>query len=134
MGGRTVGVGGEVMLLVCCRGMRTGLQPAWLERGEDAPGRGREQCLVRKRVHVPFRTCTASPAAGLLGFPPKELQYRFLSQFKPVFYIRQRDYSKSVAVSDSSCAWLSNSPLVLLVSLPPPCPPCPAARQLAWGA
>ena len=32
--------------------------------------------------------------AGLLGFPPKELQYRFLSQFTPVFYIRQRDYSK----------------------------------------
>jgi hypothetical protein len=36
---------------------------------------------------------------GLLGFPPKELQYRFLSQFKPMFYIRQRDYSKTVAVS-----------------------------------
>ncbi len=33
-------------------------------------------------------------AAGLLGFPPKELQFRFLSQFTPVFYIRQRDYSK----------------------------------------
>lgn len=36
---------------------------------------------------------------GLLGFPPKDLQYRFLSQFRPVFYIRQRDYAKSVAVS-----------------------------------
>lgn len=36
---------------------------------------------------------------GLLGFPPKDLQYRFLSYFKPVFYIRQRDYSKTVAVS-----------------------------------
>ncbi|CAL5219520.1 g1367 [Coccomyxa viridis] len=36
---------------------------------------------------------------GLLGFPPKELQYRFLSQFTSVFYIRQRDYSKSVAVA-----------------------------------
>ncbi|GAB4822300.1 hypothetical protein N2152v2_009346 [Parachlorella kessleri] len=36
---------------------------------------------------------------GLLGFPPKEVQYRFLSQFKSVFYIRQRDYSKSVAVA-----------------------------------
>ena len=33
--------------------------------------------------------------AGLLGFPPKELQYRFLCQFTPVFYIRQRDYSKA---------------------------------------
>lgn len=36
---------------------------------------------------------------GLLGFPPKDLQYRFLSSFKPAFYIRQRDYSKSVAVA-----------------------------------
>jgi hypothetical protein len=36
---------------------------------------------------------------GLLGFPPKDLQYRFLSLFKPVFYIRQRDYSKTVAVA-----------------------------------
>ncbi|GAQ90856.1 Low photosystem II accumulation 3 [Klebsormidium nitens] len=36
---------------------------------------------------------------GLLGFPPKDLQYRFLSTFKPVFYIRQRDYSKSVNVA-----------------------------------
>lgn len=33
-------------------------------------------------------------AAGLLGFPPKSLQYNFLCKFKPVFYIRQRDYSK----------------------------------------
>ena len=38
------------------------------------------------------RQCVMS--VGLLGFPPKELQYRFLSQFTPVFYIRQRDYSK----------------------------------------
>jgi len=36
---------------------------------------------------------------GLLGFPPKELQYRFLAGFTPVFYIRQRDYSKSVSVA-----------------------------------
>lgn len=36
---------------------------------------------------------------GLLGFPPKDLQYRFLSTLKPVFYIRQRDYSKTVAVA-----------------------------------
>lgn len=31
---------------------------------------------------------------GLLGFPPKDLHFRFLSQFIPVFYIRTRDYSK----------------------------------------
>ena len=36
---------------------------------------------------------------GLLGFPPRDLQYRFLSYFKPVFYIRQRDYSKTVSVA-----------------------------------
>ena len=42
-------------------------------------------------VHVPH--------AGLLGFPPRELQFRFLCGFTPAFYIRQRDYSKSVSVS-----------------------------------
>ncbi|DBA94753.1 TPA: hypothetical protein ACH3X1_002301 [Trebouxia sp. C0004] len=36
---------------------------------------------------------------GLLGFPKKDLQYRFLSTFLPAFYIRQREYSKSVAVA-----------------------------------
>jgi hypothetical protein len=47
-----------------------------------------------------FGTATVNPcfarvtAPGLLGFPPKELQYRFLAGFTPVFYIRQRDYSK----------------------------------------
>ncbi|CAA6666651.1 unnamed protein product [Spirodela intermedia] len=36
---------------------------------------------------------------GLLGFPGKDLHYRFLSQFIPVFYIRTRDYSKTIAVA-----------------------------------
>jgi len=36
---------------------------------------------------------------GLFGFPKKDLQYTFLSGFKPVFYLRPRDYSKSVNVS-----------------------------------
>ncbi|KAL8139340.1 LOW QUALITY PROTEIN: hypothetical protein V2J09_005361, partial [Rumex salicifolius] len=36
---------------------------------------------------------------GLLGFPPKDVHYRFLSQFTPVFYIRIRDYSKTVPVA-----------------------------------
>lgn len=36
---------------------------------------------------------------GLLGYPPKELHYRFLSTFKPAFYLRPRDYSKSVGVA-----------------------------------
>ncbi|KAK4436691.1 protein LOW PSII ACCUMULATION 3, chloroplastic [Sesamum alatum] len=36
---------------------------------------------------------------GLLGFPSKDVHYRFLSQFVPIFYIRTREYSKTVAVA-----------------------------------
>ena len=49
-----------------------------------------------RHTHTRTRhTHTRPPlSTGLLGFPPKDLQYRFLSQFRPAFYIRQRDYSK----------------------------------------
>ncbi|XP_073295708.1 protein LPA3 [Primulina huaijiensis] len=36
---------------------------------------------------------------GLLGFPSRDLHYRFLSQFSSIFYIRIREYSKTVAVA-----------------------------------
>lgn len=49
--------------------------------------RGRPTLTV---VSGPFRRADL----GLFGFPGKEIQYRFLSQFLPVFYIRTRDYSK----------------------------------------
>ncbi|EPS59662.1 hypothetical protein M569_15143, partial [Genlisea aurea] len=36
---------------------------------------------------------------GLFGFPGKDVHYRFLSRFIPVFYIRTREYSKTVAAA-----------------------------------
>ena len=36
---------------------------------------------------------------GLPGFPGKALQNRFLSRFKPAFFLRQRSYSKTVNVA-----------------------------------
>lgn len=36
---------------------------------------------------------------GLLGFPSRALHYEFLSQFKAVFFLRLRDYSKSIATA-----------------------------------
>lgn len=33
---------------------------------------------------------------GLFGFPDKNLQFRFLCRFTPVFYVRPRDYAASV--------------------------------------
>ncbi len=35
---------------------------------------------------------------GLPAFPSKEVHHAFLSTFRPVFYLRPRDYSKSVPV------------------------------------
>ena len=63
--------------------------------------------------HAACRWLQCSAAfAGLLGFPPKELQYRFLCQFTPVFYIRQRDYSKASLPIPGSLAQTHLVPLV----------------------
>lgn len=35
---------------------------------------------------------------GLPAFPSKDMHYDFLSRVRPVFYLRARDYSKSVPV------------------------------------
>ena len=42
---------------------------------------------------------TARGDLGLPGFPAKELHYRFLSRFKSVLFLRQRNYSKTVNVA-----------------------------------
>ncbi|KAF8067228.1 LPA3 [Scenedesmus sp. PABB004] len=36
---------------------------------------------------------------GLLGYPPKDVHYRFLSRVRAAFFLRARDYSKSVAAA-----------------------------------
>jgi len=36
---------------------------------------------------------------GLLGYPPKDLHHRFLATVRPAFFLRARDYSKSVPVA-----------------------------------
>lgn len=42
---------------------------------------------------------TARGDLGLPGFPPKSLHWRFLSRFKPVLFLRPRDYSRTVSVA-----------------------------------
>ncbi|RMZ57225.1 hypothetical protein APUTEX25_004059, partial [Auxenochlorella protothecoides] len=51
---------------------------------------------------------------GLLGFPSKALHDRFLSFFKPVLYVRPRDYSKSTA----SPPYISNYSGILFREFP----------------
>lgn len=67
--------------------------PSYLVTPADK-GDARKPSAVAMRSLAPALKVRTPAAAGLLGFPPKELQYRFLSGFTAVFYIRQRDYSK----------------------------------------
>ena len=60
------------------------------------------QSGVKEGSTLVFWNCeldTLRSDLGLFGFPPKDVQYDFLSAFKPVFYLRQRDYSKTVNVA-----------------------------------
>lgn len=46
-----------------------------------------------------FFNCELDTLRGDLGqftFPPKSTHYEWMSKFRPVFYIRQRDYSKTI--------------------------------------
>jgi hypothetical protein len=66
---------------------------------------GRVCRVLHAHQHHTARVCIADlphAAAGLLGFPPKALHYRFLSTFRPVFYIRTRNYSKVTHQSGKS--------------------------------
>ena len=76
------------------------------ERGNETEGVSTGGVLVSllSRPQAPPRPLTLSPPSpppppplpGLFGFPGKDLQYRFLCRFTPAFYIRPRDYSKTV--------------------------------------
>jgi len=50
--------------------------------------------LTYNLLPIPFSLSLST--VGLFGFPGKDLQYRFLCRFTPAFYIRPRDYSKTV--------------------------------------
>ena len=82
--------------------------------------------------HTPFNTKESWPGlnpkpsplliqhagAGLLGFPSKDLQYRFLSEFVSVFYVRQRDYSKACAHWMQVCGGMLACTECLVVTAP----------------
>jgi hypothetical protein len=75
------------------------------ERSCDQPRRSTSSWglqVAKEGSAVIFWNCeldTLRSDLGLFGFPPKSVQYDFLSRVKPVFYLRQRDYSKTVNVA-----------------------------------
>ncbi|CAG9462028.1 unnamed protein product [Pedinophyceae sp. YPF-701] len=64
-----------------------------VERFADEVAKGRPVVLWNLELD------TLRGDLGLLAFPPKAMQYRFLCKVKPVFYLRTRQYSKSVNVA-----------------------------------
>ena len=86
------------------------------------PSGSEGQCLLLRRSSV------HSGPPGLLGFPPRNLQHRFLSRFKSVFYIRQRDYSK---VGQPPAAQQTLGPLWGALQ-PENAPSPPPPRRFPW--
>jgi len=58
-----------------------------------------EFCRDKAMILLNLELDTLRGDLGLFGFPSKDIHYGFLSHFKPMFFLRNRDYSKSVNVA-----------------------------------
>ena len=64
-----------------------------LEKFEQNIAKGRPIIALNNQLD------TLRADLGLFSFPEKDLHYRFLSRFTPAFYLRTRNYSRSISVS-----------------------------------